>query len=77
MSVRTIKGTVVSAKMQKTVVVAIENVSKHSLYSKAIKDTKRIKTRNEMDVKEGSTVMIQETKPFSREVTWKVVEVLK
>lgn len=69
-------GHVSSDKMQKTVVVSVEIPKKHPIYSKSIKNTKRFKARNEMNAKMGDAVKIQESRPYSKETTWKVIEVL-
>ena len=70
----TMTGTVVSTKMQKTVVVAIERKVAHKLYGKLIKVTKRLKVdTNGMDLSEGDTVKIQKTRPLSKDKNYKVV----
>ncbi len=67
-------GKVVSTKMDKTVVVAVEMPKRHPIYAKAIKNTKRFKAHVEdLDLKSGDVVRIEECKPFSKEVTWNVV----
>jgi small subunit ribosomal protein S17 len=71
------KGKVVSTKMQKTVVVVVDMPKMHPIYKKAVKYTKRFKARDELGVKLGDTVIIEESKPFSKEVTWKVLEVVE
>lgn len=76
-SARRIKGKVVSTKMQKTVVVKIDISTRHPLYSKPVKTNKRLKARDEMGVTLGDEVIVEECAPFSKEVTWKVVEVVK
>lgn len=67
-------GTVVSNKMNKTVVVAVEIPKKHPLYDKRIKNTKRFKAHSKETHKIGDIVLIEECKPFSKEVTWKVTK---
>lgn len=74
---RTFKGKVVSNKMQKTVVVAVEVPKKHRFYSKDIKLTKRFKVRDDIGLSVGDAVMIEETRPLSKTVTWKVIEKLE
>ena len=74
---RRIKGKVVSTKMQKTVVVKIDISTRHPLYSKPVKTNKRLKARDDIGVAVGSEVIVEECAPFSKEVTWKVVEVVK
>jgi len=76
-SARKIKGKVVSNKMQKTVVVKIDISTRHPLYSKPVKTNKRLKARDDIGVAVGSEVIVEECAPFSKEVTWKVVEVIK
>jgi small subunit ribosomal protein S17 len=67
-------GNVVSAKMQNTVVVAIERKVAHKLYEKLIRVTKRIKAdTNGIEVKEGETVVIEQTKPMSKGKFFKVI----
>jgi small subunit ribosomal protein S17 len=73
---RRLTGKVVSAKMQKTAVVAVEKIKKHQLYEKDIKRTKKYKVRDEVGVNDGDTVVIEESRPFSKSVNWKIIEVL-
>lgn len=71
---RTMTGTVVSTKMQGTVVVSIERKVAHKLYGKLIKVTKKIKAdKNGMDVKEGDVVVIEMTRPISKDKNFKVI----
>jgi small subunit ribosomal protein S17 len=74
MSAKVLKGTVVSTKMQKTVVVAVQMNKRHKLYDKVLKRTRRFKARDDFDVQLGSIVSIQECRPFSKEVSWRVLE---
>lgn len=74
---KVLTGHVVSAKMQKTVVVAVDMSKRHPMYGKVVKNTKRLKARDEIGVKVGDFVRIEETKPFSKQVNWKVSEVLQ
>lgn len=76
MSKKVFKGQVVSDKMEKTVVVAVEMPKRHPLYSKTIKNTKRMKAHNELGAKLHDTVLIEETRPYSKEVCWIVTEVI-
>ena len=70
-------GVVVSEKMAKTVVVAIERRVPHPLYSKMITRTKRVKAHDEENsAKTGDTVRIVETKPLSKDKRWRVVEII-
>ena len=73
MSVKTFKGKVISNKMQKTVVVAMESPKKHPKYDKRIKNTTKLKARDEVGVMVGDDVIIEECKPFSKDVSFKVL----
>lgn len=77
MSKKTFSGKVVSAKMQKTVVVAVEVPKRHPLYGKKIKNTRRFKAHNELGAKEGDLVTIEETRPISKQKSFKVLEIVK
>lgn len=71
-------GKVVSDKMDKTVVVAVENFVSHKLYKKSIKNTKKYKAhdeKNECNI--GDKVKIMETRPLSKDKNWRVVEILE
>jgi small subunit ribosomal protein S17 len=71
-------GRVVSDKMDKTVVVAVESLKRHRLYGKTLRTVKNYKVHNENnDSHEGDLVRIEETKPISREKRWAVVEILE
>lgn len=73
-----LKGVVVSTKMQKTVVVAVESHRSHPLYKKRMTKTKKFKVHNEdSTIKTGDTVRITQTAPISKEKSWKIVEVVK
>jgi small subunit ribosomal protein S17 len=70
-------GTVVSDKMDKTVVVAVENRFPHPIYKKTVSRTKRYKAHDEANTcKVGDRVRITETRPLSRTKRWAVAEVL-
>lgn len=71
---KVLKGKIVSDKMNKTVLVEIENRKQHKLYHKLIKVTKKFSARNDIEVALGDEVLIEETVPYSKKVTWKVVE---
>jgi len=72
------RGYVVSDKMDKTVVVAVEDRVKHSLYGKVIRRTSRVKAHDETnEVGVGDLVRIMETRPLSATKHWRVVEVLE
>ncbi len=71
-------GTVVSDKMQKTVVVAVERRVPHSLYGKQIRRTAKYHAHDEENTaREGDVVRIMETRPLSKTKRWRVVEVLE
>ena len=71
-------GIVVSDKMQKTVVVAIERRVPHPIYGKMITRTKRLKVHDEENsAKTGDTVRIMETRPLSKDKRWRVVEIVE
>jgi small subunit ribosomal protein S17 len=71
-------GTVVSNKMQKTIVVAVEDRVRHPLYGKTIKRTKKFKVHDENNVcNVGDIVKIMETRPLSKEKRWRLVEIVK
>ncbi len=75
---RTKIGLVVSDKMQKTVVVAVESMIKHLLYKKPIKRTARFKAHAEDGTcKVGDRVRIVETRPLSKDKNWRVDAVLR
>jgi small subunit ribosomal protein S17 len=77
MAVKELVGIVVSNKMQKTVVVAVESRSAHSKYGKVVVRTKKYKAHDEENqCKEGDRVRIQETRPLSRTKRWNVAEIL-
>jgi small subunit ribosomal protein S17 len=74
---RTKVGVVVSNKMQKTVVVAVENLVKHEMYQKYIKRTNKFLAHNEAaEINIGDRVVIEETRPLSKRKRWNVREVL-
>ncbi|WP_204104900.1 MULTISPECIES: 30S ribosomal protein S17 [Spirulina sp. CCY15215] len=71
-------GVVVSNKMDKTVVVAIENRSPHLKYGKILVNTKKYKAHDEENkCNEGDRVRIRETRPLSRTKRWMVAEILE
>jgi small subunit ribosomal protein S17 len=77
MAVKERVGVVVSNRMQKTVVVAIENRSAHPKYGKVVVKTKRYKAHDEENqCKEGDIVKIRETRPLSRTKRWEVAEII-
>jgi small subunit ribosomal protein S17 len=75
---RTMQGRVVSNKMQKTVVVAVESVRQHPLYKRNIRRTKRFKAHDEMNrCQVGDLVIIAESRPISKDKHWVVREIVK
>ena len=71
-------GKVVSNKMDKTVVVAIEDNVKHTLYKKIIKNTIRLKAHDDNNsCGIGDRVQIMETRPLSKDKRWRVVEIIE
>lgn len=70
-------GKVVSDKMDKTVVVAVETLVRHPLYGKTIKRTKKYKAHDEENAcRIGDKVRLMETRPLSKEKRWRVVEIM-
>lgn len=69
-------GVVVSAKMQKTVVVAVERLVRHAVYRKTIKKTSTFMAHDEKGARAGDTVRIVETRPLSRHKRWRVAEIV-
>lgn len=71
-------GIVVSDKMDKTIVVKVESQFKHPLYKKIVRRHKKFKAHDEENTcNEGDTVLIQESKPLSREKRWTLVKVIE
>ena len=71
-------GRVVSDKMQKTIVVAIEDNVKHPLYKKVIKKTVKFKAHDENnECGIGDTVEIMETRPLSKDKNWRLVRIIE
>lgn len=71
-------GTVVSDKMDKTIVVAVERLIRHPLYGKIIKRTSKIKVHDENNMcARGDVVRIAETRPLSRDKRWRLVEIVR
>lgn len=71
---RRLEGTVVSDKMEKTVVVRVDRVKTHSKYRKQYTTSKRYKAHDEKGAsKTGDKVVIEETRPYSKEKRWRVI----
>lgn len=71
-------GKVVSDKMDKTIVVAVETKVRHALYGKTVNRTTKFKAHDENnDAKAGDTVRIMETRPLSKDKRWRLVEIME
>lgn len=71
-------GKVVSDKMDKTIVVAVEDNVRHPLYGKIVKKTYKLKAHDENnECGIGDTVRVMETRPLSKEKRWRLVEIMK
>jgi small subunit ribosomal protein S17 len=71
-------GKVVSNKMDKTIVVEIENLVMHTLYKKSVKRTKKVKSHDEKnDCSIGDTVKIEESRPLSKDKRYRLVEIIE
>ncbi len=74
---KTRTGTVVSNKMQKTIVVEVRNKTKHPLYGKIISRTKSLKAHDENnECNIGDFVRVMETRPLSKDKRWRLVEII-
>ena len=69
-------GVVVSDRMHKTVVVAVERLVRHDVYRKTIKRTSTFMAHDELGAKKGDVVRIVETRPLSRHKRWRVEEIV-
>lgn len=75
---KSMTGTVVSDKMEKTVVVVVETTSRHRLYHKIMKRTKRYLAHDDrLGAKPGDLVRLLETRPLSRHKRWRVAEIIQ
>ena len=71
-------GKVVSDKMDKTIVVAVEDHVKHPLYKKIVKRTYKLKAHDDNnECRKGDTVKVMETRPLSKDKRWRLVEVVE
>ncbi|HHW20549.1 MAG TPA: 30S ribosomal protein S17 [Thermodesulfovibrio thiophilus] len=78
MPMKILKGTVISNKMDKTVVIAVERVFQHPFYKKTIKTRKNYKAHDEENrCQIGDVVEIIESRPISKEKRWKVLRIIK
>ena len=75
---RKITGKVISSKRDKTITVLVERTVKHPIYKKILKRSTKIQAHDEVnESSEGDVVTIQETKPFSKTKSWKLVGIEK
>ena len=75
---KTRTGKVVSNKMDKTIVVAVEDHVRHPLYNKIVKKTYKLKAHDENnECNIGDTVKVMETRPLSKDKRWRLVEVME
>ncbi|MDO4518772.1 MAG: 30S ribosomal protein S17 [Eubacteriales bacterium] len=75
---KTRQGKVISNKMDKTIVVAVENHVKHPLYKKIVKRTYKLKAHDEMnECNIGDTVKVMETRRLSKDKRWRLVEIVE
>ena len=75
---KTRTGKVVSNKMDKTIVVAVENHVRHPLYNKIVKRTYKLRAHDENnECNIGDTVKVMETRPLSKDKRWRLVEVVE
>lgn len=73
-----LSGKVVSDKMDKTIVVEVEYLKKHRLYKKAMRRHARFKAHDENnECKTGDQVRIEESRPYSKEKTWRLLEIVQ
>ncbi len=70
-------GVVTTAKMQKSVVVAVERLVRHSFYKKTVRRTSKFMAHDELGAKAGDRVRIVETRPLSKLKRWRVAEILE
>ncbi len=74
---RTKVGRVVSDRMDKTIVVSVERLRRHPIYKRVVRLSSKFKAHDaENAAKVGDTVRIEESRPLSREVRWRVVEIV-
>jgi small subunit ribosomal protein S17 len=71
------RGTVVSNKMQQTVVIQTERRVQHALYGKTVRKSSRVKAHDEIGCDVGDIVEIMETRPLSREKRWRVTRIVE
>jgi len=77
-SAKTLTGTVVSSKMNKTISVSVERLVKHATYGKYVRRTTKLLAHDENnECREGDTVAIAECRPLSRHKAWRLVRVIE
>lgn len=75
---KSLRGVVVSDKMDKTIVVEVEDRKKHALYGKVVRTTKRLKAHDEQnDAGTGDLVLLAETRPLSATKRWRLAEIVE
>ncbi len=75
---KVLTGRIVSDKMDKTVVVAVESLVRHPLYQRTIRRTKKFKAHDEKNsCRIGDKVKMMETRPLSKEKRWRIIEILE
>ena len=75
---KTMIGTVVSDKMDKTIVVAVEDSVAHPIYKKTVKRTYKLKAHDEQnECKVGDKVKVMETRPLSKDKRWRLVKIVE
>ena len=75
---KSVRGVVVSDKMDKTIVVEVEDRKKHALYGKVLRKSKRVKAHDEQNTcGVGDLVRIAETRPLSATKNWRIVEIIE
>ena len=74
---KTRTGKVVSDKMDKTIVVAVEDHVRHPLYKKIVKRTYKLKADANNECSIGDTVRVMETRPLSKDKRWRLVEIVE
>lgn len=73
---RNIRGKVVSARMEKTITVAVESRKTHPIYRKKYTQTQKFMAQNEIGAKEGDYVIIEESSPISKNKRWKAIKII-
>lgn len=75
---RTLEGQVVSDKMDKTVVVAVQRLTRHPLYGRVLSRTKKYKAHDETnEARQGDRVMIAECRPLAKDKSWRLVQIVE